>query len=91
MESLVLALIQGNTPRANQIASRRLGKPFCVRLFIQKSALEHSAFGLTCIAALESLEANGMTEDMAVDIVANLQQLYGVNKDGKGRLKRGRL
>lgn len=79
MESLVLALMQGKTPRANQIASRRLGKPFCVRSFIAEQAItDHSEFGLTCIAACEALDAGGMTEDMAVEIVANLQHLYGV-------------
>ena len=79
MESLVLALMHGNTPRANQIASRRIGKPFSVRAFVEDQAIKnHSEFGLTCMAACEALDAKSMTEDMAVEIVANLQHLYGV-------------
>ena len=79
MESLVIALMDGKTPRANQIASHKIGKPFSVRAFIEEQAMSDcSKLGITCIAACEALDAGGMTEDMAVEIVANLQHLYGV-------------
>ena len=76
-EPLTLAIMTGKTPRINQILSATLKRPFSIIHYLTKQSREATEYGLICLAALESIERGGTSEDTAVAIVVNLQIQYG--------------